>query len=581
MRARSGCAEPIRLAAKYITLLRRALVADVVQLEDLALQEFGGAETPEAKAFLVMLGPLAVNAESLLRWAERDENVERMVRTLLSSRRVVDIEAEYAAYERQRERFLRDYYGPYQAASKAYIERGAAMAAEAEAAWLEIQTELDASWNAYRAAQETFFNGYIDLVRRHDMVAEFMRFDERRRRCRNAGCVDRQVRRYERTMRRVTDPPPDWRSFCDIVPPPERNRGREALGRLLRGEHPIEILVDAALGDGNQEPPTHYACNPSVDRFALQLAHHDEAKFVAHPDNRSKLPLRLLRTEYMNDPRVAASAARELSARHGITLPAHWRATDHLTFYATFERMAEARALEQLDNALGNFGDAVPVGLDVRRFEQLPEVQRRLRKTAGENYVDGFSLMLSERDFAARILRPRIERAIRAELASFREGAARFADDGPDAEEGREHVRLVLIPPIAVALSLLFSFVSLAKVSSSLTPLAMGVLNIPDGRETAPAAVLYAAPIVAMVALPFMLTNSYAESKAWRVLSEQAAARSPTTALMSEYVMRVQPMFATVGYPVLRIWDPYGLSPGAAVDENAAPEPATSRSRKP
>ena len=149
-------------------------------------------------------------------------------------------------------------------------------------------------------------------------------------------------------------------------------------------------------------------------------------------------------------------------------------------------------------------------------------------------------------------------RALRRSVV--REGAAQYEDGGKLAEVGKDQLRFVLVPPIAVALSLLFAFVSLAKVSSSvLTPLVARGDGWPGNLV---GFLFWAAPIVAMVALPFLVTNSYAQSKAWSLLSEQAASRSPATALMSEYVMRVQPIFAVVGYPMLAVFDPDGLGPG-------------------
>ena len=555
-----------RLAARYITLLRRALIADIVQLEDLALEDFGGADSPEAKAFLVMLGPLAVNAESLLGWAEDPANVERLVRSLLSSSKVVDIEQEYAQYERHRTVFLDRYYGPYEVASKKYIERGAEMARQAEAAWLEIQQNLDDGWETYQAAQAEFVEGYVELVRRERILDRYLRFVERRAKCSSPAACQRLERDYESAMRQITDPPPDWRYFCDAAPPQKRSRGLETLGRILRGGDVGEIVRDVhriATAEDKQE----LVCGPSENTFGARLALHDKAKFAALPDNRAALPMGLDRSGYLGHPKLVELLRGELQSRYGISLALSWSVMDHEGFYEAFHSVGEAEALRQLQAALRALdAEPIEVGLDVHEFEQLPFVQRNLRELVGESYAPGFSLMLSEREFAEQMVRPRLEKAIRDELASFREGSARYAPGGRLEEEGKDQLRLVLVPPIAVALSLLFSFVSLAKVSSSLlAPALAGLLKLGAGWRTGAVAVLlWAAPIVSMVALPFLVTNSYAESKAWKLLSGQAAAQSPATALMSEYVMRVQPIFAVVGYPVLQVFDPYGLGPAPA-----------------
>lgn len=553
-----------RLAAGYITLLRRALIADVVQLEDLALEDFGGADSPEAKAFLVMLGPLAVNAESLLAWAQQPANVEGLVRSLLNSRRVVDIEQEYARYERHRAEFLDGYYGPYETASKRYIERGAEMAGQAEAAWLEIQQELDAGWAAYQAAQSEFVEGYVDLVRRQRIVDRFLSFVERRNRCRSAAQCGRLERDYETSMRQITDPPPDWRYFCDEAEPPKRNRGLESLGRILRGGDIGEIARDVHR-IATEDDQKVLVCSPTEATFGQRLAVHDSGKFASLRDNRAGLPMGLDQAAYLAHPNLTALIRRDLESRHDVALGPGWTVTDHEAFYEAFRTAGEAAASRQLQQALSGLGgEPVEVGLDVRAFERLPFVQEKLQEIVGDDYSPGFSLMLSERQFAERIVRPRIEEAIKAELAAFREGSARYEDGGPMAAQGKDQLRLVLVPPIAVALSLLFSFVSLAKVSTSLLTPALAPRK--GWRREVAGFLFWAAPIVAMLALPFLVTNSYADSRAWKLLSTQAAAQSPATALMSEYVMRVQPIFALVGYPVMRVFDPYGLGPETEED---------------
>ena len=558
-----------RLAAGYITLLRRALLADVVQLEDLALEDFGGADSPEAKAFLVMLGPLAVNAESLLAWAERPANVEGLVRSLLNSRRVADIEQEYARYERHRAEFLDSYYGPYEAASKHYIERGAEMARQAEAAWLGIQEELDAGWARYRTAQSEFVDGYVDLVRSERIVDRFLRFVERHNRCRSAAQCGRLERDYERSMRQITDPPPAWQYFCDEEEPPKRNRTWESLKRIGRGGDLAQVARDVHR-IATEDDGMVLVCNPSEATFGWRLAAHDSGKFGALPDNRAGLPLGLDHAAYLAHPKLAELIRRDLNARHGVALPQGWSVTDHEAFYGAFRTVGEAAAATRLERSLSALGaEQVAIGLGVHDFERLPVVQEKLKEIVGNDYAPGFSLMLSERQFAESIVRPRIEEAIRRELAAFREGSARYEDGGPMAAQGKDQLRLVLVPPIAVALSLLFSFVSLAKISTSLlTPALARPLQLGEGWRRGVAGFLFwAAPIAAMVALPFLVTNSYADSRAWKLLSTQAAAQSPATALMSEYVIRVQPIFALVGYPVLRLFDPYGLGPGTADDE--------------
>lgn len=553
-----------RLAAGYVTLLRRALIADVVQLEDLVLEEFGGAGSPEAKAFLVMLGPLAVRTESLLAWTDNPDNIERLVRSLFSSKRVVDVEQEYADYERLRKEFLDRHYRPYEKASKDYIERGERLAQRAEAAWLDVQQNLDQGWEAYQTAQSGFIDGYVQLMRRQQTLDRYMEFVERRVRCKERARCSRLEREYESMIRQIIDPPPDWRYFCYKAPPPGSNVGLEAIGRLLQGGSFLGMVNDL------NRIATEGKCSPNEATFARLLAHHDRGKFPAAPGNRAGLPMGLDRDEYLHHPKLAKHVRGELRSRYGVALGEGWLVMDQQAqeaFYAAFLEAGEAEALRQLRKALRAAGDeAIKEGLDVREFERLPVVQAKLKATVGERYFPGYSLMLSERQYDERIVRPRLEVNIRNELALFREGSAHYGNGGKFEEQGKDQLRLVLMPPSAVALSLLFSLMSLARISSSLlAPALVKFLDLKEGWRTWIATFLvWVVPMGTVIALPFLVTNNYAESKAWDLLSREAAAQSPATALMSEYVMRVQPIFAVVGYPMLRAFDPYGLAPPRA-----------------
>ena len=147
-----------RLVARYVPILRQGLSNGSLELQDISLDAFGGKGRPEAKIFLVMLGPLALNTQSLTDWTRSEKNMRAVVRSVLSSKRMVDIKAEYTKYLDRRNQFKRDKYNLCAEHSKKYINRSSGTTKEAQEKWLETQKEIDIGWEKFQKARERFIN---------------------------------------------------------------------------------------------------------------------------------------------------------------------------------------------------------------------------------------------------------------------------------------------------------------------------------------------------------------------------------------------------------------------------------------
>ena len=185
------------------------------------------------------------------------------------------------------------------------------------------------------------------------------------------------------------------------------------------------------------------------------------------------------------------------------------------------------------------------MGLDVREFERPPFAQQHIRAAVGASYSPGSTLLLSEWQFAER---PRLEAAISDELALFRVRARHATKTVRRSKSGaRTSCGWSWCHRLRSACRSCSRSYPLPR--SLLTPAVATFLKLGGGwRRGAAGFLLWGAPIVAMLALPLLVTNRYAESRAWKLLSGHASAQSPVVSLMSEYVMLVQPIFAVAGF---------------------------------
>ena len=281
--------------------------------------------------------------------------------------------------------------------------------------------------------------------------------------------------------------------------------------------------------------------------------------------NVAGLPLGLeSKNEYLLSPELNGYVIESMKQQFGLELAKDWKITNQPDFYAAFLHAGEAESSKRWkEKTTELFGGEVEPGLSMDQLVATPAVSSMLHKRMEADYVSGFNFSWSEKAYAEKVIYPALERIIRRELEAFRAGSAAYANGGPRELEGKEILQAALIPPIAVALSLFFSFLSAAKVTSVLlSPLVIWAFGVSNCYGKAIVKVVFwAVPIGIMCAIPMVKGNPFAESQAWSILLHEARGEAPVVATLSEYVIRVEPAFAAAGYPLMQVFDPYQLSP--------------------
>lgn len=386
-----------RLVAGHVGLLRRALVLDAVEIHDVALSELGGADRPEAKAFLVTLGPLAIYANALQEWASGQGNIQRLVRCVAANRNVVDVGVKYRQYLRHREEFIRDVYAPYSEAAKQYIERAPVLAQRAAAAWRDLQLDIDNGWKEYTRASNRFAQVHVDMAER-GLAQKLRRFFTERALChRNRGCLGRLDRRYERDMRRLFQDPPPWTVFCEEASLVDKVIRKRPNG-LSVNVNPLAMFT------------TDYRCSTTPREVGLTLAFSQQETFEKDAANPAGLPFGMTENAWRGSARLAAHVRAGLERKHGLSLPPGWSLNDQTEFYSAYRKRADDEAMEGWRaQSKQLFGAVVPVGLSLDGLTRTPAIQKRLRQDLGADYVDGFVFSWSEEAYVRNVVHPLIE----------------------------------------------------------------------------------------------------------------------------------------------------------------------------
>lgn len=522
-----------RQAAQYTAYLKKGLLTGVVDLEDISLKSFKDLSSPEAKAFLVMFGPVALSSENLKGWIDNPNNIRLLSEAIVSRQAAVDIKQEYDRFLKRRESFLSEYYTPYEEASRNYLNRVERLPDEASKAWLELQQEIDQGWLDYEVGQTKFKNHYLILAR--DQVAPSLQdFFEQQKKCGQwQSCLENMEAKYKARMQEIIGPPPPSAYFCYNA----------AIVKSLNDlGYALESTLRSIFTLGTK------ACDLSAKSVGKKLYKANRDKFREHESNPASLTMGLTRKKYFQSPDLRKYLIWRLREKD-IQLPGNWDYRDQKAFYSSFEASFHRHAHQEWQaRTTERLGAEISAGLSFNQFVAAEIVQQKIRSELGERYVDDYAFSWSEREFRDLYLIPNIERALKKELGEFQSRTSSYADHRSNEEMGKDFYRAAVIPPIAVALSLIFSFLSALKI---ITFAGLKVL-LASPRNTLLVRSFSAILAVGVFSSPYLMKNDYADSKAWSILKSEVSENSYTIGNIAEYVLRLEPMLATIGKPILQ-----------------------------
>lgn len=241
-----------------------------------------------------------------------------------------------------------------------------------------------------------------------------------------------------------------------------------------------------------------------------------------------------------NVPRAYWNEAAAAVRGRGIPVPAGWNPADR----GAFDRALAANVRSKADDAFREetarlAGGALPPDLGWAEFCAHPAVQDRWRATLA--VPEGIRLR-PDASFASwreAVYLPTIERGVAARLEILLRPAAEFADGGAHAEEGRRAMEGLVVPPIALAFSLVGALLHLGKGANYLARMAA-----PGFRLRVP---VVASAVVAAGLAVFLAPNDVTRSPAFASLQERTQASfsgaGPAIAAATRWVVQAQPFF--------------------------------------
>lgn len=554
-----------RLDARYMQMMRTGFGHGILALRDLRFDE---DDDPALRTFLVLMGSLFMQfpeeAKEMIREKEND-----IVQLIVMRTDIQNVDARYAEYQEMTQEFRKQFFEPYEQASGRY------------ATALSEPFLHEARDNALRIARAAVDNGWLKMrdalgscrafAGKHaaTLYTQLVTYNKNFIACTNETCRSRTAINYQRMIRNMIGHRVPFDYWCESsgLEPGDitdfhmlDNNLREIAQRETFACRPenIERVTERLMPFCTQE--IHKQTGFSA---ALRTRQDYEASPVLHKTVRNKL-LDVMRRD------------KKLMT---FMLPEDWRLDDVATLEDALARgiMSRAGVEWTMGARRGDDGEkpsaigltGIRPGMSMDEFVQTAVVQRHLRAYLGDMYYPGFSMSMTREQFVENVLAPDIKRRAAAYVRETEQQARKFSNGESLEAEGKEAVRFIYIPSIALFISLFLVVLTTARCLIAAVRLVWRRLYPAARPSPLRLAAAWAAIIIVIAGFPYVAGSRTAQSESYQAFLHKSFEKAPATSLVIDWTMRAQPIIYSAGKTLLNAAGASPALPPRSIDKMA------------
>lgn len=266
-------------------------------------------------------------------------------------------------------------------------------------------------------------------------------------------------------------------------------------------------------------------------------------------------------------PPMGYGRVREAVRKQGVPVPNDWRPSDHATFdRAVRDRVegdARRRYRASVEEQFGA-GAQLPDDLQWDAFVQHPLVQHKWQQGLDLPSSIRLTPNLGVEEYTRLAYQPRIDREVEARVTKYQAPPADFDQGGRNEKLGKDAMRALLVPPIALGFSLVGAMVHIFKFGAYSA-------RFVSSRKRLNMAII-GGVLVATALSAFLAPNAITTSRVYRYVEAQTTSTLGTVpAHAFTWVLQAQP-FAYPANEAVRTSVLLGLTFGYEPSGSGAPD---------
>ena len=450
-----------RKNSQYITLMKQGLVKDAIRIEGVEYNK-EEIESPQIKTFLNTVGLLSfVNADFI----EVIKNSSKsIIQAMVDSETDIELTKNYSEFDVERNKIF-DSWQSYVEANKKLKEAtsNTSLADKANEAWSKIEAPINEKWqelerakgkyNAKTGASSTSENlsseekklrkkAELTRVYLEDFFESYRRCDEEAGNYKEA-CKKKVLKVYNKNIRLYAGEYIDWKEFCTINPDSKVSLHWEPKytpKKLLNCPGDQDFIVKKILNNKGG----------SLDHRATFIEKTGYAPEVTY-------------TEFLLSEKVVVEA-RQGVKEEGIELSDTWTPYNDNVFKNAVVSKILAKAKTQFSEKTEELaGEPIKPYLKFEEFVSLDIIQDKLKKAL--NTDDKVDVYMNEKEFFDLVFAPEIEKTVNEQYSKLNADSSLLANGSTDEIGGKQAVKAVVIPPIAMMFSLFFAVLNMVFIT--------------------------------------------------------------------------------------------------------------------
>jgi len=517
-----------RITAEYMTMLKNNIIAGQNIIDGVAVDN-ENADTPTSKAFLATMGGMVALSSELTETA-KSEGI-KSVRDGVAKKYYENMDDSYKGYLKFRNE-LHKTWKKYREASREYQKTVGSAGKQANDIWVRVNSEADQSWGAFldeksklQKSAEKSAPGLND---------QLYKYFSNKARCRTQRCVNDMDARYRQAMINNFG----TKAGRDLSPLywTEVEGALEKIGKTFwyGGQINVSTFQDSNIYTGEDLVPRIIELKKPVFKDQSGFDYDISSKWA-----------------YLDSEGMRKRIIKKASGEN-IRLVSSWQLNGSAAFVRAAKKMIINRANQEFKNGANQkYGLSISAGKSWKRFVADKKVQARIKSKLSALYVKGISMDYSEAQFKRHIIDAKINDETKAIVRRLTKETDLYADGEKHAGYGKDMFRAILVPPVALSLSLFFGLFNLAM-------LMFAVLSIVFAKKPwlSTARIMFASTSIALILiLPFIFAgNDVANSDTYAYLFQQTASNSGVFAYAFEWIVRIQPIVYPVGSSFLLLF---------------------------
>lgn len=410
----------MRRSAEILSVLKYGIAHGFIEIDELSIDE-AVLETAEGKMFVVLAGLLIYTSEEELQ--KLDSKLDVIAEYAATTQKINETQSNYRNYQYASEKIIKKYREYAQIVIEYDNHLSTTRQKSIDIYQQAIRFGLN-RWGAYSIKKNNIERQFLE--KKNSLTQLIKQLEDDLSICDNTVCIEEKSKPSIAQINLLLGVNSNWNHWCQEV---------------------------------TKNKP--FLCNNSNDMVSFKLQKITESFFI---DKFGFDRLYSNKMDYLQSKEFYELFMQSLE-RHNVPLISQLPLTQHRLIIDDINSHISRYYRQKYEEKVTQLmGEVVRPRLTVGQFSLLPSMQLIYQKALGEIYIEALPITLTRQQFLEGVVQPiynrqqqELSNKLSSDISWFKQGA-------PYEESGKNSLRNLVIPPVAIAMSLIFGILNLISL---------------------------------------------------------------------------------------------------------------------